>query len=176
MRTVPRLHRWLRRELDRSSLRPIGLVVFAASAALLVQLETRSFGMLRAPAVARADAIEHPALVTSFVEEVFVRPGERVAAGVPLVAFSPRFVDRELSRVEAEIAQTLRETRLAEARLRVDEESWLEPGLRRRPGRPSLRSETEAFYDSQLESLHQRRDQLRRAGLRHPNRSPRRPP
>jgi multidrug efflux pump subunit AcrA (membrane-fusion protein) len=135
-------------------------LVFFASAALLVYLQTSSLGHFSARAIARAPSVEHPALVASFVSEVYVQPGDHVEAGVPLADVSPFFVERELRQLNAEIEQLIHERNLARTSLLVEEERWLTPELRRRPNQPSLDKRTEAFYSAQLEVL-----QTRRSGL-----------
>jgi multidrug efflux pump subunit AcrA (membrane-fusion protein) len=135
-------------------------LVFFASVALLVHLQTGSLGHFRARAVARAVSVEHPALVASFVSEIYVQPGDQVEAGTPLADLSPHFVERQLRQLNAEIEQLIHERNLARASLLVEEERWLTPELRQRPSRPSLDKETEALYTAQLEVL-----QLRRSGL-----------
>jgi hypothetical protein len=89
-----------------------------------------------------------------------VRPGDRIEAGAPLADLSPHFLERELAQVTAEIEQVLHEAELARAQLVVEEERWLDPELRQRPSRPSLRGQTDALYTAQLELLRTRRAQL----------------
>lgn len=146
--------------LERLNARPLGVVVFGASVALLVVLQSTQVGRFRARAVAEATAVQHSALIASFVAEVYVRPGDRVEPGTPLAELSPHFVERELAQVTAEIEQVLHEAELARAQLVVDEERWLDPQLRQRPSRPSLRGQTDALYAAQLELLRTRRSQL----------------
>jgi multidrug efflux pump subunit AcrA (membrane-fusion protein) len=153
LRAYDRLFEW-------TSARPLSIVVFLASIALLVYLQTSVQGGLRVQAVARANTVEHPALVVSFVSNVYVRPGDRVEEGTPLAELSPYFVERDLERVNAQIEQILRESRLAQAQLLVEEERWLRNELRTRPTRPSLEAPTEAAYDAQLRVLQTQREQL----------------
>jgi multidrug resistance efflux pump len=110
--------------------------------------------------VAVAQAVEHPAQVSSFVMAVYVLPGETVEVGAPLVDLSPHFIDRELARVDAEIEKLLHESQLAQARLLVEEQRWLSPSMRMRPDRPSLERPTEALYAKQLAVLQTTRNQL----------------
>lgn len=145
------------RAFERLSARPLSLLVFAGSIALLVFLESTNAGRFHAQAVTRAPVEEHPALVASFVEAVYALPGDQVAAGSPLLDLSSHFIDRELARIDLEIEQVVHESRLARARLLVDEERWIAPGLRRQPNRPSLERPTEELYAAQLERLHARR-------------------
>jgi multidrug resistance efflux pump len=148
------------RLFERMSARPLSLLVFAGSIALLVYLQTLSLGSFSVRAVAEAQPRHHPAHVASFVSHVYVRPGDTVQIGTPLVELSSHFIDREREVVDAEIEQLLREARLAQAQLLVEEERWLQPGLRMRPEMPSLQTPTEAFYASQLEVLQKRRAAL----------------
>jgi multidrug resistance efflux pump len=154
----------LRRAVDRVSegisARPFGVLVFFGSVALLLYLQTSSLGSFRADAVAVAQAVEHPAQVSSFVMAVYVLPGETVEVGAPLVDLSPHFIDRELARVDAEIEKLLHESQLAQARLLVEEQRWLSPSMRMRPDRPSLERPTEALYAKQLAVLQTTRNQL----------------
>jgi multidrug efflux pump subunit AcrA (membrane-fusion protein) len=135
-------------------------LVFFASVALLVHLQTSSLGHFRARAVARAPSIEHPALVASFISEVYVQPGDHVEAGAPLANLSPYFLERKLGQLNAEIEQLIHERNLARASLLVEEERWLTPELRQRPNRPSIDKETEGLYAAQLEVLQKRRSGL----------------
>jgi multidrug resistance efflux pump len=139
------------------SARPLSLIVFAGSVALLVWLQGSSLGRFQARAVAYARVVEHPALVASFVEKLFVQSGDQIEVGAPLADLSSYFVERELTRVDAEIAQLLHEAELAKARLMVEEERWLEMPLRSRPGQPSLARPTEKLYTAQLALLRTRR-------------------
>lgn len=150
----------LARWIERLNARPLGVVVFAASVVLLVQLQSTQFGRFRARAVADARPVEHPVLVTSFVERLHARPGDLVEPGTPLVELSPHFIERELAQVIGEIENTRHEASLALAALLVEEERWLDSELRRRPSRPSLRSQTEAVFARRLELLETRRTQL----------------
>ena len=161
----PSLLRRVRRRFERLfeliSARPLSILVFAASVVLLVWLEGSSVGRFEARAVGRASVVEHPALVASFVQEVFVKPGDRIEAGAPLVDLSDYFVERELERIEAEISQLLHEAALARARVVVEEELWLDQSLRRRPQQPSLSTPTEELFGAQLGVLQTRRTRLR---------------
>jgi multidrug resistance efflux pump len=121
--------RSLRRAWDRVfdwlSARPLSFIVFAGSVAALVYLQSIGAGQFRARAVAQAATVEHPALVASYVTNVFVRRGDRVEAGAPLVELSSFFIDQELERIDTRIVEMLREARLAQTELLVDEERWL---------------------------------------------------
>jgi multidrug efflux pump subunit AcrA (membrane-fusion protein) len=159
--------RALRRAYDRvfdwMSMRPLSIVVFAASVAALAYMQTINGGQFRVRAVAYAPTIEHPALVSSYVSEVYARPGDRVEVGAPLVELSSYFIDQELERVNTKVEQLLRESRLAQARLLVDEERWLERDMRRRPNEPSLKNPTESLFAAELQVLTTRRSQLEAA-------------
>ncbi|MBW2698756.1 MAG: hypothetical protein JRE70_19890 [Deltaproteobacteria bacterium] len=145
---------------ERFSARPLGIVVFAASVALLVQLQMGGERSFRADAVASAQSVDHPARVSSYIEKVWVKAGDVVEPGAPLVDLSPHFIDRELVRVDARIEKLLHESRLAQARLLVKEQRWVEPEMRMRPDRPSLEGPTEALYAGELALLQTRRNQL----------------
>jgi len=127
-------------------MRPLSILVFAASVVALAYMQTINSGQFRVRAVAYAPMIEHPALVSSFVLEVYARPGDRVEVGAPLVELSSYFIDR-----------------LAQAELLVDEERWLDQNMRRRPNEPSLRSPTESLYVAELQVLTTLRSQLETA-------------
>lgn len=156
-RSQPRLRRRVVRAtdaiFDAVGLRPLGMVVLLASIAALTQLLGLSVASVRAEAVATARVVDHPSRVASFATTVFVKPGDRVEVGTPLVELSPHFIDQELTALDREIEQLVNESRLEQARLMVKEERWLEPGLRQRPTRPSLARPTEDYYAKQLEVL-----------------------
>lgn len=157
---VDNLQRAIRRGFDRLSARPLSIVVFVASVVLLVQLQSGQQGRFHARGVASATSVQHPALVASYVSSVLVRIGDRVEPGAPLAELSPHFIDRELTQIELEVKQLLEEAELARVELAVDEERWLDQGLRRQPRRPSIRRETEAVFAARLGQLHGRRKQL----------------
>ena len=154
----------VRRGVDRVfesfGVRPLGLLVFLGSVALLLYLETTSIGAFRAEAVAQAQSVSHPAKVSSFVVATYVHSGDSVEVGAPLVELSSHFIDRELEQIDAEIEKLLYESRLAQARLSIEEQRWLNPQMRLRPDRPSLEKPTEALYAKQLAVLQNRRNQL----------------
>jgi len=152
--------RGIGRIFDAFGARPFGIVVFAASVALLLYLQVGVAGSIRADAVALAPMVENPARVASFVTEVYVRAGDKVERGTPLAELSPRFIDRELGRIDVEVRKLLQESKLAQARLLVEEQRWLNPQVRLRPDRPSLEKPTEALYATELEVLQVRRKQL----------------
>ncbi len=141
-------------------MRPIGLVVFVASVLAMSQLIDLPRGALRVDAVAVAGRVDHPSRVASFVTRVFVRAGDRVVAGAPLVELSPHFIEQRLARLDLQIEQLIGESRLAQAKLVVREERFVDPGLRLRPAAPSLESPTAAYYAKQIEV-----EQARRAAL-----------
>jgi hypothetical protein len=145
---------------DALGARPFGIVAFAVSAALLVYLQVGVGAGIRADAVAIAPLVEHPSRIASFVTNVFVHAGERVSPGTPLVDLSPHFIDRELRQIDAEVEKLLEESKLAQARLLVDEQRWLSPEMRMRPDRPSLERPTDALYAKEIAVLQTRRAQL----------------
>jgi multidrug efflux pump subunit AcrA (membrane-fusion protein) len=150
----------IERVFDAFRARPLGIAVFAGSVFVLVYLQVQAQGAIRADAVARGQQVDHPARVASFVTAVYVRPGDSVAAGAPLVDLSPHFIDRELAQLDAEVEKLLHESALAQARLLVEEQRWLSPSMRLRPDRPSLEKPTEALYAKELALLQTRRRQL----------------
>ncbi|MCH7599879.1 MAG: hypothetical protein IH973_08995 [Myxococcales bacterium] len=152
--------RGIGRVFDAIGARPFGILVFALSIALLVYLQSGVVGSIRADAVAAAGLIEQPARVSSYVTKVYVRAGDAVDVGAPLVDLSPHFIDRELSRIDAEFQKLLHESKLAQARLLIKEQRWLNPQMRRRPDGPSLETPTEALYAKELAALQVRRTQL----------------
>jgi hypothetical protein len=145
---------------DSVSARPHSVLVFFGSVALLLYLQTTSLGSFRAEAVAQAQPLDQPARVSTFVAATFVQPGDQVDVGAPLVELSPYFIDRELAQLDGEIEALLRESRLAQARLLLEEQRWLSPSLRLRPDRPSLEGPTEALYSKRTGLLQTRREQL----------------
>lgn len=154
------VQRGVDRVFESVSARPLSLLVFLGSVALLLYLETSAIGSFRADAVAQAQSVDHPAKVSSFVASTFVQPGDSVEVGAPLVELSSHFIDRELAQVDAEIEKLLHESRLAQARLLIEEQRWMNPQMRLLPDRPSLEKPTEALYAKQLAVLQNRRNQL----------------
>jgi hypothetical protein len=147
------LQRFFERFSDRLSARPLSVLVFAATLVLFAYLETKDAGHFRVRAVAEARSVAHPALVKSYVEKVYVRPGDSVELGVPLAELSSHFIDREILEIELEIEELRRESRLEQARLSVKEQRWLPEDLRVRPNRPSLETPTGAYYESKASAL-----------------------
>jgi hypothetical protein len=145
--------RFLERCTDRLSARPLSVLVFTATFVLFAFLETREAGHFRVRAVAEARSVEHPALVESYVEKVYVRPGDPVEPGAPLAELSSHFIDREIQEIELEIVELHRKSRLEQARLSIEEQRWLREDLRVRPNRPSLETPTSAFYESKANAL-----------------------
>jgi hypothetical protein len=145
---------------DKIGLRPLGIVIFSMSAVAFVQLLGMTVGSVRSEAVATSQIVEHPSPVGSFATDIFVKPGDVVEVGSPLIELSSRFIERELARLEGRIEELQDESLLAEATLHVNEERWLDPGLRQRPNRPSLEAPTKAFFSKQLELLEARRRAL----------------
>lgn len=148
------------RIFESVSIRPIGVVVFAASIVALVWLQNGVYSSFRAEAVAQAQLLEQPAHVDSFVLQAFVQAGETVEVGAPLVELSPHFIDRALERVDARIERLIYEARLAQARLVVREQRWVDPSVRVRPDAPSLERPTEALFAAELAEQQARRSQL----------------
>ena len=144
---------------DAMGVRPIGFFVFVASVLLFGQLLGVSSSSVRADSVAVARVVDHPSRVASFTTEVFVKLGDRVAVGSPLVQLSSYFIDEELAQLSGEIEMLLSESQLAKARLFVDEDRWLDSSLRQK-NRPSLEDPTAAYYAKQLELLQERKAAL----------------
>jgi multidrug resistance efflux pump len=150
----------VQRLFDALRARPLGIAVFAGSVFLLLYLQVESQGAIRAEAVAHGLQVDHPARVASFVTTAYVHSGDLVEAGAPLVDLSSHFIDRELARLDAEVEKLIHESTLAQARLLVEEQRWLNPNMRLRPDRPSLEHPTEALYAKEMAVLHTRRKQL----------------
>jgi hypothetical protein len=148
------------RLFDALAMRPLGIIVFAGSVYCLLQLIGMSGASIRVEAVAVGTMVEHPSKVASFAIRVFVKPGDHVDIGSPLVELSPYFLDQRIARLNGEIEQLINESKLAQAQLVVKEERWVNPAMRLRPKRPSLESPTADFYAKQIESLRVRRDML----------------
>ena len=145
---------------DAVGMRPLGVVVFFGSAYCLLQLIGLSGSSIRVEAVAVGTMVEHPSRVASFATGVFVKPGDHVDIGTPLVELSPYFLDQRISRLNGEIEQLINESKLAQAQLVVKEERWVDPSMRLRPNRPSLENPTSEFYAKQIESLRLRRNMM----------------
>jgi hypothetical protein len=157
-----RMRRAVDRGFERLSARPLGIIVFGASVVMLVMLQNSQVGRFRVRALAEARSVEHPAVVQTVVERAHVRPGDVVEIGDLMIELSPRFVDSQLAEIDARIEQAQREATLAAAELVIDEERWLNAPDRRRPSRPSLSPETDAFHAARVEFLKTRRAALLR--------------
>ena len=90
---------------DVIGLRPVGIAVFATSTILFFYLIGLSAGTIHADGVAVSGRIDHPAPVSSFVSRVFVKRGDRVEVGMPLVELSSDEIDQDLARADFEIGQ-----------------------------------------------------------------------
>ena len=115
---------------DVIGLRPVGIVVFAASTILFFYLIGLSAGTIHADGVAVAGRVDHPAPVSSFVTRVFVKRGDRVEVGMSLVELSPDEIDQDLARTDFEIEQLTHEAGLANTRSSdtvapVDPQHWI---------------------------------------------------
>ena len=117
MKLYQPLRRFLEKIFDRLGIRPIFFVVFLSSIVLLITLQFNTVLMVKVPAVGSARPVEHPARLNTFVREVHVLPGDKVAPGDPLVTLSPRLLDRELDIIDAEIASLERRLELEQIRL-----------------------------------------------------------
>ena len=69
----------IERGFDALRARPLGIAVFLASAALLLYMQVQTQGAIRAEAVARAQQVDHPAHVSSFVTTVYVHAGDIIS-------------------------------------------------------------------------------------------------
>jgi len=145
---------------DTVGMRPLGIIVFAASAVALAELLGASVATVRVEAIATAQIIDHPSRVASFVTAVYVKPGDRVDVGAPLVELSPHFINQEIQQLDREIEQLINESHLVQAKLIVDEERWVRPGLRQMPKRPSLEVPTDAYFAKQRELIESNRRAL----------------
>jgi len=154
------VRRGIGRIFDAFGARPFGIVVFALSVGLLLFLEVGVQGSIRADAVAFAPVVNHPVQVASFVTNVFVRAGDSVEVGTPLVELSPHFINRELAEIDSKVHRLLQESKLAQARLLVEEQRWLSPELRVGADRPSLETPTHDFYTREIAVLKTRRKHL----------------
>lgn len=105
---------------ERVGARPLHLVVFAVVVTAIALLQTRSTATLRAPALGWAPTVEHPSPTPTWVEQVFVRPGDHVEAGAPLALLSGFLLERELAQIDARIERLHREAELGVARFTVD--------------------------------------------------------
>lgn len=115
---------------DVIGLRPVGIVVFATSTILFFYLIGLSAGTIHADGVAVAGRVDHPAPVSSFVTRVFVKRGDRVEVGMPLVELSPDEIDQDLARTDFEIGQLthgsdLANTRPADTGAPGDPQHWI---------------------------------------------------
>ena len=115
---------------DVIGLRPVGIVVFAASTILFFYLIGLSAGTIHADGVAVAGRVDHPAPVSSFVTRVFVKRGDRVEVGMPLVELSPDEIDQDLARTDFEIGQLTQgsgfaNTRPSDTVAPVDPQNWI---------------------------------------------------
>lgn len=144
--------RWFDRFFETLGARPIGILVFCASALAWVQLQA-SQPAFSAQAVAQSAFVEHPSRAASYVVEVFAAPGESVRSGTPLVRLSPHFLNQRLARLESQIEEVKNEAKLAQAQLLVSEQRWVAPNARLRPNSPSLANPTSALYEKQVEVL-----------------------
>ena len=160
MAIVGRTRRAVDRGFERLSARPLGIIVFGASVVALVMLQSSQVGRFRVRALAEARIVEHPAVVQTVVERAHVRPGDRVQAGDLMIELSSRLVDSQIAEVDAEIEEAQREARLAAATLAIEEERWLDAPDRRRPNRPSLSRDSDAFHTARLELFITRRAAL----------------
>jgi multidrug efflux pump subunit AcrA (membrane-fusion protein) len=145
---------------DSIGMRPVGMLVFAGSMAVLTSLISASDSAIRADAIATATRVDHPSQVASFVTAVYVKPGDRVEVGTPLAELSPYFINQKIAHIDLEIERLISQSKLAQAQLVVEEERWVETDMRTRPTRPSLEAPTETFYSKQIAVLRMERKAL----------------
>lgn len=145
---------------DVLGLRPIGIAVFTSSTALFFYLIGLSSGAIQADGVAVAGRVDHPSPVASFVTRTFVRTGDRVEEGTPLVELSATFIDRDLSRVDLQIDQLIAKSKLALAkstsreRAKRGANAW---GSEETSGMAEL---TTIRYEKEIEVKRRRREKL----------------
>lgn len=111
---------WAERIHERLGARPMHLVVFLLAVGGVAYLKGQSFGTILAPAVGYSVAVEHPAVAATWVEEVFVRLGDRVEEGAPLLTLSSELLDREIAVLDAGIERLHHEAQMNLARLSLD--------------------------------------------------------
>lgn len=106
---------------DILGMRPLGIFVFAGSALLCLHVIGLSAGATRADAVAVAGLVNHPSLVSSFTTQVFVKPGDRVEIGAPLVELSSHFINQQIERIDLELDLVINESKLRSAQQSEDQ-------------------------------------------------------
>jgi len=107
---------------DRLRVSPLGVLVFLVSVAVLMVLESSASWRLEAPAVGHAVVSHHPSPTSTVVQDAHVHPGDEVDEGAPLVTLSPRFLERELELIDAEIRRVMTEARFERAEVALREE------------------------------------------------------
>ncbi len=155
-----RLRRSWERVNDALGVRPVALMVLVASGFLLIQLTGSAAGQFRVRAVGHAAEVAHAAPLRTTIAEVAVAAGDRIEPGQLLMRLSPEPVDRERAEVERGLEVVAAEARLASLQVQVDEETWLDPEVRSRRGRPSLGPAQRALHEARRAALEQRRDEL----------------
>ncbi|MBN1944617.1 MAG: hypothetical protein JW797_03030 [Bradymonadales bacterium] len=105
---------------DRLGARPLGIIVFVLSALALIAITRTSAGKFSAPAIAHGYQVDHPARSDSFIEQVYVHPGDAIQTGAPLVALSSQLLERQLEQIDAEIARVQRLAELEQLTASVD--------------------------------------------------------
>lgn len=106
---------------DRLRVSPLGVVVFLVSVIVLLLLESSSAWTIEAPAVGQAAVSHHPSPTSTVVQEAHVHAGDDVDAGAPLVTLSPRFLERELELIDAEIRRLMSDARFERAEIALRE-------------------------------------------------------
>ncbi|MDX9720519.1 MAG: hypothetical protein RBU37_07220 [Myxococcota bacterium] len=138
---------------ERLSLRPFTLLVFLLSVLLLLGLQFGAGRGMRAPAVGRASAIEHPSsFEQSVVEAVHVSVGEHVSSGTPLLTLSPLTTQRAIAVLDAQILAQAALLELEQEQFGVQQES--DAWRAQRDFLEAVRSEHEAKAEQrELESV-----------------------
>jgi multidrug efflux pump subunit AcrA (membrane-fusion protein) len=145
---------------DILGLRPLGILVFAGSALLFLYVIGLSAGATRADAVAVAGLVNHPSLVSSFTTQVFVKPGDRVEVGAPLVELSSHFIDQDLERIDLELDLLVNESKLRRAQ-HDEDRLRLEATTRAESSKASVVDRlAEAHFEKQIAVLRHRRKSL----------------
>lgn len=112
-----RLSEWVDVVHERIGARPLHLVVFAAALGVLGLLHSGSRGTLLVPAVGYAPNMEHPSPAATWVDQVFVLPGDRVEKGAPLLTLATTLIEREIAVIDAGIDRLHKEAEMNLSRL-----------------------------------------------------------
>ena len=158
--SLNRFERFAHRAIDRVGLQPLSLVAFLVCVFAVFQLGATEAARYEVKALGHAELVEHPAPVASYVVETLVVPGQRVTTGTPLVRLAAAPFEARLAALEHELRVAQAEADFEAARIEAQEELWLDPELRSRRGRPSLRPELAQLHASRIASLRAERETL----------------